>query len=196
MSEYELYTRILAPRLRPETQDVLIEKTEKKTHRATIDPGRKTFFSLYRYDQKEQGNLFFPFFNNTHDGERGKAEFPAPDVLLKFCDYILLAEKKGKLYILLVELKSGNNGDAVSQLEASATFMDFIKSTALRIAESNEYENFDAGSITVRKIVMKPAPNVRPMTNLSKSKGQQVDVNAPIIYFQSDTLPLDMFCRK
>lgn len=31
MSEYELYTRILAPRLRPEAQSVLIEKTEKKS---------------------------------------------------------------------------------------------------------------------------------------------------------------------
>ena len=33
MSEYELYTRILAPRLRPEAQTILIEKTEKKNQK-------------------------------------------------------------------------------------------------------------------------------------------------------------------
>lgn len=196
MSEYELYTRILAPRLRPEAQSVLIEKTGKKNHVATVEPDSKTAYTLYRYDQKEHGELFFPFFNNTHDGERGKAELPTPDGLLKFCDYILLAEKKDTLYVLLIEMKSGGNGDAVMQLDASATFMDFVKSTALRIAEANGYENFDADSVIVRKIVLKPAPNARPMTNQAKSKVPQVDCNEPVIYFQSNILPLYMFCRN
>lgn len=196
MSEYELYTRILSPRLRPEVQSVLIEKTEKKDHIATIEPDHKMVYTLYRYDQKEHGTLFFPFFNNTHDSELGKAELPTPDYLLKFCDYILLAEKKDTLYVLLIEMKSGGNGDAVIQLDASATFMDYVKNTALRIAEDNGYENFDADSIIVRKIVLKPAPNARPMTNQSKSKVPQVDCNAPVIYYQSNILPLYMFCRK
>lgn len=196
MSEYELYTRILAPWLRPETQSVLIEKTEKKDHVATIEPDHKTVYTLYRYDQKEQGEAFFPFFNNTHDGEHGKAELPTPDYLLKFCDYILLAERRDTLYVLLIEMKSGSNGDAVIQLDASATFMDYVKSTALRIADANGYENFDADSIIVRKIVLKPAPNARPMTNQAKSKVPQVDCNDPVIYFQSNILPLYMFCRK
>ncbi len=196
MSEYELYTRILAPRLRPEVQTILIEKTEKKNHKAEIVSDCKTTFSLYRYDQKEQGDLFFPFFNNTHDGDFGKAEFPTPDLLLKFCDYILLAERNGSLYILLVEMKSGKNGDAVFQLEASATFMDYIKSTAIRIAKANGYMAFDADSIVVRKIVMKPALKARPMTSPSKSKASKVDVYKPIIYLSSDILPLYMLCRK
>lgn len=196
MSEYELYTRILAPRLRSDAQSVLIEKMEKKNHVATIEPDHKTIYTLYRYDQKEQGDSFFPFFNNTHDGEYGKAELPAPNDLLKFCDYILLAERNDTLYVLLIEMKSGSNGNAVVQLDASATFMDYIKSTALRIANANSYENFDADSIIVKKIVVKPAPNSRPMTNQSKSKVPQVNCNDPVIYFQSNTLPLYMFCRK
>lgn len=196
MSEYEIYTRILAPRLRPTPQSVLIEKTEKKDHIATIEPDRKIIYTLYRYDQKEQKELFFPFFNNTHDGEHDKAELPTLESLLQFCDYILLAEKNGTLYVLLIEMKSGSNGDAVVQLDASATFMDYVKNTALRIAKLNDYKNFDPDSIIVRKIVLKPAPNTRPTTNLSKSKVPQVDCNEPIIYFQSDILPLYMFCRK
>lgn len=196
MSEYELYTRILAPRLRPEEQSVLIEKTSKKVHKAEIVPDKKIAYGLYRYDQTEQSDLFFPFFNNTHDGERGKAEFSTPDELLKFCDYILLAEKNRRLYVLLLEMKSGNNGDAVIQLEASATFMDYVKHTAQRISETNGYKHFDADSIKVRKIVLKPAPKARPMTNLAKSKVTKVNFDDPIIYYQSDTLPLYFFCKN
>ena len=55
MSEYELYTRILAPWLKPENQDLLIEKTERKDHIArVITDNKKIFHTLYRYDQKEQ----------------------------------------------------------------------------------------------------------------------------------------------
>lgn len=196
MSEYELYTRILAPQLKPDNQSVLIEKMEKKNHVATIEPDRKTVYTLYRYDQKEHGETFFPFFNNTHDGVHGKAELPTPEDLLKFSDYILLAERKETLYVLLIEMKSGSNGDAVIQLDASSTFMDYVKNTALRIAEANGYENFDADSIIVRRIVLKPAPNARPMTNMAKSKMLQMVCNDSVIYFQSNILPLYMFCRK
>lgn len=195
MSEYELYTRILAPRLKPEVQNVLIEKTKKKIHKASVIPDKKTNYALYRYDQKEQGDLFFPFFNNTHDGEKEKAACPTPKDLLKFCDYILLAERSDVLYVLLIELKSGDNGDAYKQLDASETFMEYVKYTAIRISESNDYQNFDSQNIKVRKIVLKPAPKTRPLTNLAKSKVPQVDLNASPIYFSSDCLPLYLFCK-
>ncbi|MCR4831828.1 MAG: hypothetical protein K5883_10305 [Pseudobutyrivibrio sp.] len=194
MSEYELYTRILAPWLKPDNQDVLIEKTGGTDHKAEVIADKKTIHTLYRYDQKEQREKFFPFFNNTHDGESGEAEIPAPQDLLKFCDYILLAERNNVLYVLLLELKSGDNGDAYKQLDASEVFMEFVKNTAKRISESNEYMNFDARNIKVRKIVLKPALKLKPTTNLAKNRSPQVNVNNSPIYYPSNLLPLHLFC--
>ena len=196
MSEYELYNRILAPWLVTENQSILIEKTERKIHKADIVPDKKTAYTLYRYDQKEHGELFFPFFNNTHDGDFGQAECPVPIDLLKFCDYILLAEKNYVLFVLLLELKSGNNGDAYKQLDASETFMEYIKNTAVRISEANGYLDFDPKRVKVRKIVLKPAPHTRPLTNTAKSNAPQVDLNASPIYYSSDTMPLGLFCKE
>lgn len=193
MSEYELYTRILAPRLKPANQNQLIERIGTKIHQVDIVPDKRTVYTLYRYDQKEQGELFFPFFNNTHDGERGRATCPTPKELLKFCDYILLAERSRVLYVLLIELKSGDNGEAYKQLNASETFMEYVKRTAIRIAAPNGYENFKS-NVKVRKIVLKPAPTNRPMTNLAKSKEHQIDLDG-LIYFYSDRLPLYQFCK-
>lgn len=196
MSEYELYTRILAPWLKPDNQDILIEKTRKTDHTAKVVPDKKTSHTLYRYDQKEQKEKFFPFFNNTHDGEDGKAEIPTPQDLLKFCDYILLAERNNVLYVLLLELKSGaNNGDACKQLDATEVFMEFVKNTAKRISEANDYLDFDTKNIKVRKIVLKPATKPKPLTNLAKSTASQVDVNNSPIYYSSDILPLNLFCK-
>lgn len=196
MSEYELYNRILAPRLKPKNQNVLIEKTAKKAHVAEIISDKHTSYTLYRYDQKEFGELFFPFFNNTHDGENGSAESPALEDLLKFCDYILLAERKGVLFVLLIEMKSGENGDACKQLDASETFMEYIKASAARVSAANGYAHFDAVNVIVRKIVLKPAPKARPMTNVAKSKQHDVDINASPIYFQQANLPLYLFCKN
>ncbi len=195
MSEYEIYTRILSPCLKPENQRVLVEDLGYSLHMANIIEDKKTIYSLYRYDQVEQKNLFLPFFNNSHDGEMDKSECPTLEDLLKFCDYILLAEKNDRLFVLLLELKSGNNGDAHKQLEASATFMEYVKNTAIRIAEVNGYLNFKKENIKLKKIVLKPAPKVRPLTNKSKSKQLKVDYEAPIIYYTANSLPLYCFCR-
>lgn len=193
MSEYELYTRILAPWLKPEKQDILIEKTERTDHIAKVITGnKKIFYTLYRYDQKEQKEKFLPFFNNTHDGEYGEAVFHTPEDLLRFCDYILLAEKNSVLYVLLLELKSGKNGDAHKQLDATEVFMEFVKNTAKRISEVNGYRGFDTQNIKIRKIVLKPTPKSKPSTN--KGKAPQVDLNNSPIYFPSDILPLYKFC--
>lgn len=194
MSEYELYTRILAPWLKPENQDLLIEKTERKDHIArVITDNKKIFHTLYRYDQKEQKGKFLPFFNNTHDGEYGEAEIPTPEDLLRFCDYILLAERNSVLYVLLLELKSGKNGDAHKQLDATEVFMEFVKNTAKRISEANGYRDFDTQNIKIRKIVLKPAPQSKPSTN--KGKDPQMVLNNSPIYYSSNILPLYKFCR-
>ncbi|MBQ0029630.1 MAG: hypothetical protein KBT32_04255 [Bacteroidales bacterium] len=196
MSEYELYNRILAPRLRCKSQTVLFEESGCKMHKADVIADSKIAYSLYRYDQKEHGDLFFPFFNNTHDGDLGSAEIPTPADLLKFCDYILLAEKRGVLYVLLIELKSGDNGDAYKQLDASAAFMEYIKNTAVRISETNGYLEFDENNVKLRKIVLKPSPKIRPFTNKAKSKHSEIDLNASPIYYCSDMISLNLFCRQ
>lgn len=194
MYEYDLITRILAPWLKPTNQAVLIENTEKGTHKADIVSDKKTAYTLYRYDQGEHGQLFFPFFNNTHDGERGEADCPTPKELLKFCDYILLAEKNHVLYVLLLELKSGLNGDAYKQLDASATFMEYVKHTAVRISVVNGYSSFNTQNIKIKQIILKPQPKVRPCTQKAKTFSNW-DLDASPICINSDTLPLYKFCK-
>ena len=192
MSEYELYTHILAPRLRSENQNVLTEQTGKGQQKAEIISCKNASYTVYRYDQGEQRELFFPFFNNTHNGEKGKAEYPTPEGLLRFCDYILLAERRNVLYVLLIELKSGTNGDAVKQLDATATFMEYVRNTAVRIAGENGCYDFNVGNVRVRKIVLKPTKK-RPLTNIAKSRKERLDLDASPIYFLSNSFPLYIF---
>ena len=194
MSEYDLYTRILAPKLKPKNQKVLTEQTGRKMQKADISSDGKICYTVYRYDQGEQREQFFPFFNNTHDGDMGKAETPSPEGLLRFCDYILLAERNNRLYVLLIELKSGANGDAIKQLDATATFMDYVKNTAIRIAEENGYQNFNVENVKVRKIVLKPI-NTKSTTNVIKSLKEQLGMDATTIYFSSIKFPLRLFLQ-
>ena len=88
MNEYELCTRILSPRLCPKNQYWLEERKLKKVHKAQVVEDAVDAWTLYRYDQDDDPDHFFPFFNNSR-GENG-----TPDDLLKFCDYIVLVSKK------------------------------------------------------------------------------------------------------
>lgn len=194
MNEYDLITRILSPRLQPENQQVLMENTDTTNHQASIITSGRIRYTLYRYDQKEQGQYFLPFFNNTHDGDFGGAPSPAPSDLLKFCDYILLAEKNEVLYVLLIELKSGHNGDANKQLEASAVFFEYIKKTASRISNANDYSSFNTQNIKIKQIILKPQPKVRPFTQKAKTYSNWNLDTSPIC-INSDTLPLYLFCK-
>lgn len=194
MYEYDLITRILSPRLQPENQKVLMENTHTTNHQASIINGRRIRYTLYRYDQTEQGQCFLPFFNNTHDGDLGIAPCPAPSDLLKFCDYILLAEKNEVLYVLLIELKSGHNGDASKQLDASAVFFEYIKKTASRISNANGYSSFNTQNIKIKQIILKPQPKVRPCTQKAKTFSNW-DLDTSPICINSDTLPLYKFCK-
>ena len=191
MNEYELCARIFSPRLRPANQLRLEESKLKKKHTATIVMDGVDAWTLYRYDQDEDPDHFFPFFNNTR-GENG-----SPEDLLKFCDYIVLVSKKDKLFVLLVEMKSGKPGDAGKQLEASKCFIQFVLKTANRIALTNGYENVDFTRVRIRKIVLKPQH--KPATNIAKSKNktpnQRIDWDADIVSLPSLTLPLYRFCK-
>ncbi len=179
MKEYELYTSLLAPNLKPQNQFFLVESKNK--HKAEIIANKITH-SLYRYDQEEQKDQFLPFFNHSHILKD----------LLKFCDYILLAEKNDKLYVLLIEMKSGSNTDAPKQLEATDTFMRYIQDTADRISSANGYV-FDRKKIATRKIILKP-PIAKLQTNIKKSRGR-IDWSAQSFTCESYFLPLSEICK-
>lgn len=95
--------------------------------------------------------------------------------------------------MLLVEMKSGNHSDAAKQLEASATFMDYIKATAVRISRYNDYTGFDPDNIKIRKVILKPCPKTRPKTNISKDSS--INWGAETVTIHSDTLPLLKLCK-
>lgn len=62
MNEYDLYTRILAPRLRPSNQELLIEEKHlRKPHKCTVISDAVDEYSLYRYDCDEEKGCFLPF---------------------------------------------------------------------------------------------------------------------------------------
>lgn len=119
---------------------------------------------------------------------------PTPTGLLKFCDYILLAAVNDKLYVVLVEMKSGNNVGANLQLAASNTFIDYIKSSAERIKTLCGYDDFDSKNIILRKVLLKPAPKTRPTTNVGK-RNSQIDWGADPIVLNSQLFPLLKVCE-
>ncbi len=83
----------------------------------------------------------FPFFN------RG-----VPNVT-SLCDYILFTEKGSELYVLLIELKKGND-NVTRQLYASKCFVDYIISTVNRVYKSEI--NPQIRLISIRERHVKP----------------------------------------
>ena len=193
MKEYDLCTRILSSRLLAKDQSRLVENKLKKAHTATIVDDAVDAWCVYRYDQDEDSEHFFPFFNNTKDDNANPAA-PTPVDLLKFCDYIVLVEKSTKLYVLLIEMKSGNNGDADKQLRASEMFMRFVLDTAQRIGPANGYKELDIrNNVCFRKVILKRGN--KPGTNKRKSNINQPDWKAEIITLPSQTVPLFLLCK-
>ncbi len=193
MNEYELYRRILAPRLIADNQKILIEKKTTKIHKATIIDDSIDSYIIYRYDMDEMKDQFLPFFNKTDAKDGKKIEYPAPQELNSFCDYILLASKGDRLFVILIEMKSGYTDGADLQLKATECFMGFIKDTAERIKNKNGYRDFSANNIVVKRVVLQPVPKSRPSTN--KAKSNKVDFSAHIVKLTSDTFPIHQFCR-
>ena len=190
MNEYELYTKIIAPKFKSKNQNILIEKKLEKPQKAEIVGTGVDAYTLYRFDL-DDGN-FLPFFNNTHIGREERVEHPAPKNLLKFCDYIMLESKGGKTYILLIEMKSGGNYDAGIQLKATETFMEYIKQTALRIKADNGYDSFTPNNIVLKRIILKPYPKAKPMTN---AKNRKIDWNGDPIVCKENIFPVLRICN-
>ena len=79
-------------------------------------------YVIYRFNPESK--VIFPFFSTESN-------------LRKICDYIVLFEKKDKLYIIISELKKGctrgGNKSANRQLKASELFLQYIIKSATRI---------------------------------------------------------------
>ena len=189
MNEYELYTRIIHPDYKSEYQNRLTEEKLRRPQTAQIIDTGVDDYILYRFDLDDKN--FLPFFNNTHVGREERVEYPAPDKLLKFCDYIMLVSKGGKLYVLLIEMKSGGNAEASIQLKAAETFMEYIKQTALRIKSYNGYDSFTAGNIILRRVLLKPLKS-KPTTNV---RNRQIDTSGDPIVCRENIFPIMRICN-
>lgn len=185
MIEFELYTRILSPDFLCKNQNVLTE--HKSGQKANLTIKGIDEYRLYRFDV-EDGKDFLPFFNKTHD--------EAPKGLGVFCDYIILACLKSKLFIILVEMKTGNTHNAQQQLEASALFMDYIKNSAIRIKKLNNYHDFNANNVMVKKLILKQGPKVKCRPTTQSAKKSNIDWNASPITLRDNSLPIRKNCGQ
>jgi len=71
-------------------------------------------FSIDKPRKIGEGDPIFPFFNPEQKGICSKN------------DAILIIQKKQKIYVFLIELKSKNPGEYLKQLKAAQTFVQFI----------------------------------------------------------------------
>lgn len=195
MKEYELFTRMLSQDFLSPDQFMMEEPKQAGAHTCTIINTGVEHFMAYRYDLEERD--FLPFFNKDYnDEDRGVVvENPTPSGLLKFCDYILLATISEKLYVILVEMKSGTNAGARLQLAASETFIDYVKASAERIKSMCGYGDFDTRNIILRKVLLKPGPKARPTTNVGKRRNAQIDWGADPIELWQQVFPLRKVCE-
>lgn len=189
MKEYDLFSRMLSQDFLTADQLIMDEPKQDGKHSCIIVDKGVDKYKAYRYDLDECD--FLPFFNKDHDDEATGyvSPNPTPEGLRKFCDYILLASVKDKLYVILVEMKSGTNTGANQQLAASKTFIDYITASAERISGV-----FDAKKIVLRKVLLKPAPKARPATNIGK-RNTQVDWGTDPIELRMPVFPLLKVCE-
>lgn len=188
MTEFDLYNRILAAKYKAKRQDRLEEKKCRIPQTAKIIDQAVDAYVVYRFDLDKEN--FLPFFNNNNEGAA-----KAPKKLKAFCDYIILAAIGNKLYVVLVEMKSGLGNGATGQLEATETFMKYIMKTALRIKDINGYGDFDENNIIIRKLILKPQ-KVRPLTNTAKSKGGKTNLFSDPMMVVENQLPLARLCNE
>ena len=109
-------------------QSFLTDKNEKgKTilnTKVSFDGLRNCTYRIYRFDPNN--NEIFPFFS-TKKGTN----------IRDICDFFIFVQHKGKLYVLIVEHKSGS-GSSTTQLDASKCFIDYIRSTAKRLGRDEK----------------------------------------------------------
>lgn len=119
MTKLEQIKNVLHDDFLCKERTVLEEKTVEM--KISIDSNGCNFL-LYKYDKelkKEYRGGLFPFFAKN----RG---------VCSVCDYILFAEVGKKLFILIIELKKGNE-QTLPQLKAACCFVNYIMGTINRV---------------------------------------------------------------
>lgn len=160
--ELMFFKRILNRKFLVKNQDIMDETKERKQTPIRIDYQGVPEYALYRFDLENFD--FLPFFNKAHGAEL-PVEEKAPRFLCSFCDYILLAVLNNRIYILLIELKSGDRDGYLQQLQAGSLLMNYVKESALRICKDNNVK-FDPNRIETRMILI--TPYNRPPVKVSK----------------------------
>ncbi len=194
MIEYDLFTQMLSQNFLSSDQHKMDEPKQAGAHTCDIVDKGVDYYMVYRYDLDECD--FLPFFNKDHDDVATGyvSPNPTPTGLLKFCDYILLVAVNDKLYVILVEMKSAKNNGAHQQLDASKIFIDYVKASAERIKTLCGCDAFDSRRIILRKVLLKPAPKIRPTTNVGK-RNSQINWGADPIVLKQQVFPLLKVCE-
>ena len=106
-------------------------------------------FLSYSYDKTIKGKTkdIFPFLAKNKD-------------VHSMCDYIIFCQEKKKLFILLIELKKGNN-EVMTQLKAGKCLAQFIVSTLNRVEKLNIKPEIRLISIRNNNIVRKGASHCK-----------------------------------
>lgn len=171
MKEYDFLKKMLSDKYLAPNQSVM---TEVDVQNVNITPIHKNPYILYRFETEGNEGIL-PFFDQTQNALRN---------LRSFCDYIILSENNAKLYVMLVELKSGDVRHAQSQLDASLCFVEYLLKTAERIKDANNFLDFDSHAIVIKMLVVKPIKTRR--TTRIDGKSQLKDDGSHLTYISKD----------
>lgn len=124
-SKIELISNVLDNFFKEENITELKEIQENMSIDIVRDNLRFLSFSFDKaLPEHEFPKGLFPFFN------RGEPK------VCSFCDYVIFTEYKGKLFILLIELKKGKK-NVTKQLNAGQCFSEYLISTINRVYNLN-----------------------------------------------------------
>ncbi len=131
---------------------------------------------LYSFDRKykkgQYPNCLFTFFKNTKPN------------IQSMCDYCLFGVKNGRVYILLFELKRGEE-QVMEQLKAGEEFAKFIIASMNRINKWKVNPVIRYISVRASKMLVKPTTRIAPVKydqfNLYTFDGYTLNVNACMI---------------
>lgn len=125
MSKLEYIANILDPHFKQEYLSKFIESQANMEIEFISERQKFLSFTFDRsLSKKDFPKGLFPFFN------RGEAK------VTSFCDYIIFTEFGTDLFILLIELKKGND-KVTEQLNAGKCFADYVISTVNRVYNNN-----------------------------------------------------------
>lgn len=132
-------------------------------------------YRLFSFDKKYRRgqcpNRLFTFFSTITGAQT-------------MCDYCLVGVKKGKLFVLLFELKKGDE-QVMDQLKAGEVFAKFIISSVNRINGWSVQPEIRFISVRASNVLLKSTTRISPVSydanKLYTFKGATIDVNACMV---------------